>query len=264
MTATGPNLSHRSGFFNRFRAPGDVDGGRLNIPILNKIMIGSTNPCGHIEVNIMKKAAAVLTFMAALGGFAVQAGQVDLGISISNGRLRSFYLAVGDHYRVPPRQVVDFRTRYGLLDEELPLVFFLAARAHVGPQAVIDLRLRKTSWLDIGLHFGLSPEIFFMSVAMERIGPPYGNAYGYYRKYGRAGDWRKVALSDREVIDLVNLRFLSEYHGLTPDAIIGMRGRERSFINIHNEIGKGKNKGPQGKEPKSPSQAKGNKKKKDG
>jgi len=242
----------------------DIDVGRFNKPILNKTMIGPTNPFGHSEVNIMKRMAAVLAFMAGLGGLAVQAGQVDLGISISDGRLRSFYLAVGDHYRVPSRQVVDIRTRYGLLDEELPLVFFLAARAHVGPQAVIDLRLRKTSWLDIGLHFGLSPEIFFMPVAMERIGPPYGNAYGYYRKYGRAGDWRKVTLSDREVIDLVNLRFLSEYHGLTPDAIIGMRGRERSFINIHNEIGKGKNKGSQGEEPKSPPQAKGKKRKKDG
>ena len=212
----------------------------------------------------MKKIVVVLTLMAALGGLAVAADQVDLGISISDGRLTSFYLAVGDHYRVPPRQVVELRTRYGLLDEELPLVFFLAARAHVGPQAVIDLRLKKTSWLDIGLHFGLSPEIFFVPVAMERIGPPYGNAYGYYRKHGRAGDWRKVMLSDREVIDLVNLRFLSEYHGLAPEAIIGMRGRERNFINIHDEIGKGKNKGPQGKEPKSPPQAKGKKKKKDG
>lgn len=199
----------------------------------------------------MKRIIAVFALMAALAGLAVQAGQVDLGISISDGRLRSFYLAVGDHYRVPPRQVVDLRTRYGLLDEELPLVFFLAARAHVGPQAVIDLRLRKTSWLDIGLHFGLSPEIFFVPVAMERIGPPYGNAYGYYRKYGRAGDWRKVVLSDREVIDLVNLRFLSEYHGLTPDAIIGMRGREKSFVRIHDEIGKGKNQAGPGNKGKS-------------
>jgi hypothetical protein len=209
---------------------------------------------------MMKIISAFFTLMAVLGGFAVQAGQVDLGISIADVQLRSFYVAVGDHYRVPPRQVVDLRTRHRLLDEELPVVFFLAARAHVGPQAVIDMRLRKTSWLDIGLHYGLSPEIFFVPVATEKIGPPYGNAYGYYRKYGRSGDWRKVVLNDREVVDLVNLRFMSEYHGLAPDAIIGMRGRERSFVRIHDEIGKGKNKGPQEKGPKKPAQAKGKKK----
>ena len=139
------------------------------------------------------------------------------GSPISDGRLRSFYVAVGDHYRVSPRAVVDLRTRYKLLDEELPVVLFLAARAQVSPQAVIDLRLGKRSWLDIALHFRLSPEIFFVHVGQERIGPPYGNAYGYYRKYGRTGDWRKLSLRDREVIDLVNLRFLSEYHGVAPD-----------------------------------------------
>jgi len=212
----------------------------------------------------MKKIVAFVVVMAALGGLSLRAGQVDLGISVADGRLRSFYLAIGDHYRVPPRQVVDLRTRYRLLDEELPLVYLLAARAHVGPQAVIDLRLGKMSWLDIALRLRLSPEIFFLPVGLERIGPPYGNAYGYYRNHGRSGDWRKAVLSDREVIDLANLRFMSEYHGLTPDAVIAMRGRERSFVNIHDEIGRGKNKGPQGKEAKNPPPSKGKKKKKSG
>lgn len=188
----------------------------------------------------MKKTILFVILVGALGALAAQAGQVDLGISVTDGRLRSFYLAVGDHYRVAPRMVVDLRTRYRLLDEELPVVFFLAARAHVGPQAVIDLRLRKKSWLAIALHFGLSPEIFFVPVAPGRIGPPYGNAYGYYRKHGYAGDWRKIVLVDREVIDLVNLRFLSEYHGLAPDVIIARRGRGQSFIRIHDEVGKGR------------------------
>jgi hypothetical protein len=210
----------------------------------------------------MKRISAVLTFVAVLGAATAQAGQVDLGISISDGRLRSFYVAVGDHYRVSPRAVVDLRTRYRLLDEELPVVLFLAARAQVSPQAVIDLRLGKMSWLDIALHFRLSPEIFFVHVGQERIGPPYGNAYGYYRKYGRTGDWRKLSLRDREVIDLVNLRFLSEYHGVAPDVIIAQRGRGRSFIAIHDEVGRGRAKGPgpQEKGPKGGKPAKGKKK----
>ncbi len=211
----------------------------------------------------MKKALSIVTLMASLCGAMAQASQVDLGISVSDGKLRSFYIAVGDHYRVAPRVVVDLRTRYRLLDEELPLVFFLAARANVAPQAVIDLRLGKLSWLQIALRLRLSPEIFFVPVTLEKTGPPYGNAYGYYRNHGRAGDWGKVALSDREVIDLVNLRFMSEYHGLAPDVIISLRGRHKTFIGIHDEIGRGKNRGLQGKEPKNPPQAKG-KKKKDG
>lgn len=195
-----------------------------------------------MRTSVMKAAAAAAVLAAALGGLSARAGQADLGISISDGRLSGFYVAVGDHYRVAPRAVVDFRTRYGLLDEELPVVFFLAARAHVGPKDVIDLRLRKQSWFGIALHFGLSPEIFFVPVGLEPVGPPYGNAYGYYRKFGRRGDWRQFSPRDKEIVDLVNLRFLSEYHGLAPDEIIGRRGRGQTFVRIHDDVGKGRSK----------------------
>ncbi len=208
----------------------------------------------------IRRIAAAFVFAAVLGGLALQGGQADLGISISDGRLRSFYLAVGDHYRVAPRTVVDLRARYGLADEDLPVVYFLAARAHVGPQVVMDLRLGKRSWFAVAVHLGLSPEIFFVPVQMEKIGPPYGNAYGYYRKFGRGGDWRKFSPLDREIVDLVNLRFLSEYHGLAPDAIISMRGRRTSFVRIHDEIGKGKAKGSPAKGPKGGKPGKGKKK----
>lgn len=191
----------------------------------------------------MKRACIIGLIAAVLVPAAAAAAQVDLGISISDGRLRSFTIAVGDHYRVAPSAVVDLRTRHRLLDEELPVVYFLAARAHVGPQAVIDLRLGRRTWFEIAVRLGLSPEIFFLPVRAERIGPPYGNAYGYYRKHGRGGDWKAVVLSDREVVDLVNLRFLSEYHGMAPDDIIVLRGRQTSFVRIHDEIGRAKGKG---------------------
>jgi hypothetical protein len=33
---------------------------------------------------------------------------------------------------------------------------------------------------------------------------------------------------------------MSEYHGLGPDDIVGMRAKEKSFVKIHDEIGRGK------------------------
>ncbi len=214
----------------------------------------------------MKRTLVILSALGLMAAAALPAAQVDLGISVSDGRLRSFYLAVGDHYRVDPRVVVDVRSRYRLLDEELPVVYFLAARAHVSPQVVIDLRLGRMSWLDIALRLRLSPEIFFVPLGAERIGPPYGNAYGYYRRRGRFGDWRGLVLADREVVDLVNLRFMSEYHGLAPDGIVKLRGRSKTFVGIHDEIGRNKALGAAGKDakgakgPAGPSKAKGKKK----
>jgi len=216
----------------------------------------------------MRRFVMTVLLAGAVCGLAASAAQVDLGLAVSDGRLRSFYIAVGDHYRVAPRAALDLKTRYRLLDEELPVVYFLAARAHVGPQVVMDLRLGKRSWFDVAIRLGLSPEIFFVPVRMERIGPPYGNAYGYYRKHGIAGDWRNIVLVDREVLDLVNLRFLSEYHGIAPDEIIALRGRSSSFVRINDEIGRGKGGGPAGKgrsvpatQAKGGPKGKGNKKK---
>jgi hypothetical protein len=169
-----------------------------------------------------------------------QARAIDLGVSVSDGRLRDFYLAVGDHYHVPANNVVELRDRYRCQDEELPVAYFLAARAHVTPAAILSLRIQRMSWLDIAFNLRLTPDIFFVPVAAGDPGPPYGKAYGYYRKYGPSKDWKRFALDDHDVVALVNLRFLSEYHGMPPETVMGMRGRQASFVAINDEIKKGK------------------------
>ncbi len=191
--------------------------------------------------------AALIGLCLSQGTAQAQTRDIDLGISVSDGRLRSFYLALGDYYRVPPRQVVEIHDRYRFPEEELPVVYFLAARAHVEPAVIINFRMRKMSWLDIAFHYRLTPDIFFVPVSVERIGPPYGNAYGYYRKYGPAKDWKRIALTDREVVDLVNLRFMSEHYNVSPQSVMAMRGRESKFVVINDEIRMGKDNGNPGK-----------------
>jgi hypothetical protein len=66
--------------------------------------------------------------------------RVDLGISIGDEGLRGFYLAVGDYYSVPEREVIIVRERH-VPDEEIPVVFFIARMARVRPATIIDLRL---------------------------------------------------------------------------------------------------------------------------
>jgi len=205
----------------------------------------------------LKTAAAAAGLAFLLCGTAAPAGQVSASVSIGGGTIDSFFVAIGDHYRVAPSVVAGYRDRYRMPDDELPVVFFLAARAQVGPQAVIDLRVGRRSWFDIAIHFGVSPDVFFVPVGIEKIGPPYGNAYGYYRNRGRGGDWRGFKPSDREVVDLVNLRFLSEVHHMAPDEIVARRGRGESFVKIHENLGKGKTSAASGKGQKGGQQGKG-------
>lgn len=183
-----------------------------------------------------------LMFLVPAGPASAQ--NVSTGISISNGELHNFYLAIGDYYRVPESRVVYVKDHYRFPDEELPVVFFLASRAHVDPQVIIDLRVRqRMSWLNITFHYGLTPEIYYVPV--QRVSPPYGNAYGHYKKHKK--DYKKVRLADADVVNLVNLRFMSEYHGVAAEVVMDQRGRGERFVVIndhyHKEKGKHRDQG---------------------
>lgn len=195
----------------------------------------------------------VIPVLGFLVTVSAQDRQVDLGISIADGKLRSFYLAISDYYRIPRGEVVATKERYRLPHEELSATYFLAARAHVTPSVIIDLRIKGMSWLDITFHYGLTPEIYFVPVKLKNVGPPYGKAYGYYNKYRPKKEWKKIALNDQEVVELVNLRFMTEYYRLTPEDVIQMRGRGKDFISINEESGraKAKQKGERGKDKKN-------------
>ena len=193
----------------------------------------------------MKKIIVLLiALMFLVPALPASAQNVSTGISISNGELRSFYLAIGDYYRVPESRVVYVRDHYRLPDEDLPVVFFLASRAHVDPQVIIDLRIRqRMSWLNITLHYGLTPEIYYVPV--KRVGPPYGNAYGHYKKHGK--NYKNVRLADADVVNLVNLRFMSEYHGVAAEVVMDRRGKGERFVamndHYHKEKGKHRDQG---------------------
>jgi len=173
----------------------------------------------------------------------LSAQNANLGVSFADGRLLGFYFSISKYFNVPSETVIDIRSRYRLADEDLPVVFFIARQARVEPALIIDLRLKGLSWWDISVHFGLSPEVFFVPVTVAKIGPPYGKAYGYYRHYHGQKKWGEVILSDEDIINLVNLKFLAETHQAEPERIMEMRARGLGFVDIHEAIQMQKNKG---------------------
>ncbi len=175
--------------------------------------------------------AAVLALLAA--GPAGAQTNVRAGISISDEGVNSFYLAIGSFYHVPERDVISVRDRE-IPDDELPVVFFIAQRAHVEPSLVVKLRLGGQSWLEITRHYKLSPEIYYVN-AGDVSGPPYGKAYGYFKNHPRS-EWREARLDDDDIVNLVNLRFLSSHYKRTPREIISSREAGHNFIVINNDF----------------------------
>ncbi|OGC85508.1 MAG: hypothetical protein A2142_00200 [candidate division Zixibacteria bacterium RBG_16_48_11] len=183
---------------------------------------------------------------------------LDLGVSIRDGEVRSFYLAVGDYYNVPERTLVVVNER-NIPDDEVPVVFFLASQARVSPNVIIDLRLGGKSWMDITLYYGLTAQIFYVPFTVDP-GPPYGKAYGHFKKLPRS-KWGEIRLGNADVVNLVNLKFISGHYGYSPDQVVKMRGKGKSFVSINSEIkkNKGESKGKAQKQgSKGKSKGKGN------
>ena len=158
-------------------------------------------------------------------------------MTIGDGGIKGFYLAIGEHYKVPEKQIVVVREKK-IPDEELAVVFFLAKRASVAPEVVIKLRLGGKSWMEISAHFGLTAEIFYVPVK-RTPGPPYGKAYGHF-KNKKKNQWGTIKLSDAEIVNFVNLKFISKHYGCSADDVIKMREKGNSFVAINAEVKKNK------------------------
>ena len=150
----------------------------------------------------------------------------------ASAHVGDFHVAVANYYRVPEREVIVIRERR-IPDHEIPVALFIARHAGVTPSRIVDLRLRGDSWWDISVRFGLGAEVFYVPVAVTP-GPPYGRAYGYYKKPRR--QWNTIVLTDDDIVNLVELRFLSEYYGVPPERVIEVRGRHGDFVAVHAEV----------------------------
>ncbi len=183
-------------------------------------------------VGYFRTLSAVL-FLTVFAYGAEAYANISAALSIEDGRVTSFYLAVGSHYNVPEKELIVVKKRQ-ISDDDLVVVFYLARRANVSPSVIVDLRLSGKTWMEITHQYGFTAEIFY--VAFEKdSNPPKGKAYGHFRNRHRK-EWGTISLSDHEIVDLANLKFACDYHGYSPDEVAKMREEGQSFIAIHDKI----------------------------
>ena len=155
---------------------------------------------------------------------------VDIGLSLNENGVKEFYLAIGEHYNVPEKEIMIVRKKH-IPEEELPVVFLIASKAGAKTQVIINMRLQGKSWMQITRHFGLSASIFYVEIK-SKPGPPYGKAWGHF-KNNKKTKWKEIRLTDADVVNFVNLKFIANHYGHSPDEVIDMRVKGRNFIEIN-------------------------------
>jgi hypothetical protein len=191
------------------------------------------------SMRIRGAAAAVAGFcLFLLAAPASSFAGTDWNVGISGGShgIDGFHLSIGEYYDVPEKEVVVVHER-GIDDDELPVVFYVARCAHVSPDMIVDMRVRGMSWMDITFHFGLEPDIYYVPVPVyAHHHPPYGNAWGYYGRYPHRNDWKRIRLSDADVVNQVNLRFMKDHYRYEPDRVMQYRAGGKRFAAIDRDI----------------------------
>jgi hypothetical protein len=180
-------------------------------------------------------AFAIALSLALMGAASGAEAQVRTSVVLDRDGLRYFHLAVGDYYGHPYRTVARIHSRY-LHPDEIPVVFFIAREAWVSPDDVVALRAGGWSWWDISMHLGVRREAF-AGLLPRRVGPPYGVAHGYWARR----DVRRIRyLSDREIVDWVNLHFLTGYYGVAPERVIYLRDVGYNYVQVQANVGGGR------------------------
>ena len=186
----------------------------------------------------MKRLLLALIILTPLGVPTSHAGlDIDLGASVRIGDDSDLFLSVSARYFNADRGSIDrVATRYRNSDD-LAVALFVARRSGKSADHIYGLRQGGLSWWDISVRLGLPMDVWFVPVARDP-GPPYGKAYGHWKNHKR--DKRHaVALSDAELRNLVAVRMLHEYYGVSVAVAMDWRSSGRDLrVLVSNEYNK--------------------------
>lgn len=137
-----------------------------------------------------------------------------------------FLRGAAEYYNVAPEEVFVL-SQWGMTPAEVPVILFLAGRAGVSPDVVVAQRQRGRAWRDIAQGLGVHPGDFYVRVQ----GSP-GFLSDAYQRFSDtpAARWGEVALTDQDIVGLVNVRFMSRFLEVPPAEVIRALGRGPAVV----------------------------------
>jgi hypothetical protein len=134
--------------------------------------------------------------------------------------------------------------RLTYVEEDLPVVLFLAHECGRPPAYIVDLRAGGMSWSMVFSRVGVPYDTLFYRIDRDP-GPPYGKAWGYWRKNPRG-----VRLTDSDIRGLVQVQIGARAARMAPYEMARARGQGRPvYVVVAEEKGRPYHKGKQGREP---------------
>lgn len=163
-----------------------------------------------------------------LGSFVVVLAQDNSGRPPADAETDSYYAGIENYFRLSKADMAD-QLGHGVSEEEVPVALFIARRAGLDPDTVWSVHGSGLNWMQVAWHFELNPWIFFTPLPSKAVEhTPYEKAYGAFSS--RAD---KVNLGDEDIVNLVNLKFISEEYGCPPEEVVRARTDGKTFREIN-------------------------------
>ncbi|MEE8367670.1 MAG: hypothetical protein V3S30_05085 [Thermoanaerobaculia bacterium] len=151
---------------------------------------------------------AVFTVVPGFAGL-----DVDLGAKVKLGDDVDIYLGVSSHYFGKDRTAINRLAARYKRPEDLAVALFIGKRSGRSADFIFSLRSSGLSWFEVSARVGLPVDIWFVEIDRDP-GPPYGKAYGHWKKH-RQNRSHAFVLSDADTRNLVSVRVIHEYYGVS-------------------------------------------------
>lgn len=185
-----------------------------------------------MKKNVLTAAGSGMLFLLLLASNCLGI-EFRAGVSAGPAGVRGYYASIGEYYNLQERDIMMMKRRH-ILDTQIPVVMFIASKANVSPDIIVKMRSRGMTWMSIARKFGMGAEDFYVQAGMDWRGTMYERSYRYFN--APRSRWNRIKLSDSDIVNFVNLRFVSDYYGYRPEQVMKMRFKNGNFVDINNRI----------------------------
>lgn len=138
-----------------------------------------------------------------------------------------FFLNVAvEHYGYGRAELEPVLPRIRSVELDLPVVLFVAQESRRPVAEVVTLRERGLPWNDVFVRFGVPCDRLFAGVDRDP-GPPYGKAWGYWKKHPR-----NSRFGDDDIRSLVVLQLGGRITGISSYELARQRGAGRPIAYV--------------------------------
>ncbi len=142
----------------------------------------------------------------------------------------NFDQAVCDHFKVSQDVLEEVRW-VGIPDDEVPVVFLVSKHSKLDAVTVASMRARGDNWAALTRTRNVSPEVFYTPVSGYVHSDIYGPIYHKFQSLPKK-NWFQIRLTDAEIIDLVNLQFVTKEYDYSMHEVMAQRDAGMSFAQL--------------------------------